>query len=428
MSKGTEYLRNVLAGREKEKGVPSICSSNEYVLKAGLEYVQQNGEFIIIEATSNQVNQFGGYTNLRPAEFKDFVYRLADQAGLDRDKIILGGDHLGPLVFANRHEDEAMKLAEEMISEYVRAGFEKIHIDTSMRLVNDPRHEPLTDAVIARRGARLCRAAEKAFEDAFKRSSELVYVVGSEVPIPGGTQASSDEMHVTRSEDFKNTYDAFEDAFCALQLDDAFKRVVAVVVQPGVEFGDDAVKDYDSNRAAALMEKLKEYRNIVFEGHSTDYQTQEALCKMASDGVRILKVGPELTFALREGLFALQFMSNELGTDVDFTGTLDRVMTEKSGSWSEYYVGSSEQIAFKRKYSYSDRWRYYANEKTVVHTIEDLIAFMDSRSVPLTLLSQFMPEQYEKIRKKELEMKAVELINYPLKKIMAKFYTAVKHI
>lgn len=428
MSKGTDFLRTIVAGKAEKKGIPSICSANAYVLKAALAYAKEYDEFVLIESTANQVNQFGGYTGMKPADFKQYVYSLAKEAGLATDKIILGGDHLGPLAFKDKHKDEAMPLAEELICEYVRAGFQKIHIDTSMRLGSDAVDEPLAEEVIAVRGAKLCLAAERAYEESFGIKSDLVYVIGSEVPVPGGTQAVDEEMQVTSPEDFENTYLVFKEAFAEFGIDDAFGRVIAVVVQPGVEFGDHSLDEYDRQNAAVLVNSLKSYSDIVFEAHSTDYQTQEALCEMVSDGFRILKVGPELTFALREGLVSLQYMANEMGTDVDFIGTLDRVMLEKPGHWQKYYTGTEAQVAFKRKYSYSDRWRYYSSEQAVIQAIDDLIAFFDAGDLPLTLLSQFMPEQYESVREKKLEANAASLINSMIKKIISKYYRALQPV
>ena len=53
------------------------------------------------------------------------------------------------------------------------------------------------------------------------------------------------------------------------------------------------------------MASIKEYPNLIFEGHSTDYQTKLKLRELIEDGVGILKVGPGLTYAMREALFAL---------------------------------------------------------------------------------------------------------------------------
>ncbi len=426
MSKGTEYLRDMVKNRIKGRGIPSLCSSNEFVLKASLEYARDNNEFVLIESTANQVNQYGGYTGMKPIDFRNHVYGLADKIGLNKDKIILGGDHLGPVVFKDKNENEAMKETEVLIAQYVKAGFEKIHIDTSMRLASDSKDEPLTDEIIAKRGARLCKVAEQAFKDQFKKTSGLVYVVGSEVPIPGGTQASGEEMTVTSPKDFVNTMNQFQKAFDEAGQGNAFKRIIAIVVQLGVEFGDDSVDEYNRANAKALTNKLKEYDNIVFEGHSTDYQTQQALNEMINDGICILKVGPELTFALREGLFALQYIENELSGKSDFINTLDQVMLENPSNWKKYYKGTVKEIAIKRKFSYSDRWRYYANESIIKNKILDLFYSLNKKDIPLTLLSQYMLVQYNKVRECKLENKCEELVKDKVKETLRKYYGAIK--
>lgn len=422
MSEGTEYLRAIAAG--KILGIPSLCSANEIVLRAALEYARDCDEYVLIECTANQVNQYGGYTGMTPAVFKEHIGALARETALKPERLILGGDHLGPVVFKHFGEAEAMDKAREMIAAYVSAGFEKIHIDTSMRLGSDSPNELLTDAVIAQRGATLCRIAEEIART--YKTGDTLYVIGSEVPVPGGTQAHDDEVKVTTPQDFENTLCAYQTAFMGAGLKDVLKRVIAVVVQPGVEFSDDTVFDYDSARAKALTDQLKEHNDIVFEGHSTDYQTQEALCAMVQDGIRILKVGPELTFELREGLFSLQYIETLLEDATNFIGTLDEVMRQNPDAWKKYYHGSDCELDIKRKFSYSDRWRYYANDKRVQNSIRVLLADFESKNIPIALLHQFMPEQCKKIRSGCLNNKGVELVKDKIKSVIHKYYMAVK--
>ena len=421
MSEGTEYLRAV--ADRKVCGIPSLCSANEMVMRAALEYARDCSEYALIECTANQVNQYGGYTGMTPAAFKAHVDTLARETGLKPGRLILGGDHLGPVVFKHLGEAEAMDKACDMIAAYVSAGFEKIHIDTSMRLASDSLHEPLTDAVIARRGAALCRTAEEAAKSC--KTGDTVYVIGSEVPVPGGTQAQDEEMAVTSPQDFENTLCAFQSAFMEAGLEDALRRVIAVVVQPGVEFGDDTVCDYDSANAKMLTEQLERHSGIVLEGHSTDYQTPGALRAMASDGVRILKVGPELTFALREGLFALQYIDHQMEGATDFIEVLDEVMRERPNDWQKYYRGTEQEIRLKRKFSYSDRWRYYAGDERVQRAMRSLLKSFEQKDIPATMVHQFLPEQYAKIRRAQLKNDAVEIVKDKVKVVLEKYYDAI---
>ncbi|NLC96121.1 MAG: class II D-tagatose-bisphosphate aldolase, non-catalytic subunit [Erysipelotrichaceae bacterium] len=387
-------------------GIYSVCSANEFVLKAALRRGLQTKTPVLIEATSNQVNQYGGYTNMLPEDFKNFVYKLAKEENYPLENIILGGDHLGPLTWTHLNEEEAMKEASKLIELYVLAGYTKIHIDTSMRLNDDDTSIPLSTQVIANRGAKLAKVAEDAYQQLLKKNNDAaspVYIVGSEVPIPGGSVAVVDEgVQVTKIEDFKATYNTFEEAFKNRGLNDAWDNVIALVVQPGVEEKDAGCTEYDREKAKDLMNSIKEYDNIVFEGHSTDYQTKQALRELIEDGVGILKVGPGLTFAAREALFALAFIEKELFKDTDtiqsnFMDVLDTAMLENPKNWQKHYHGTAQEIALKRKYSFSDRSRYYIPTVDVSNSINILLKNLEN-GVPLNLLSQFMPIQYTKVR------------------------------
>ena len=51
---------------------------------------------------------------------------------------------------------------------------------------------------------------------------------------------------------------------------------------------------------------------MVYEAHSTDYQSPAALAQMVKDHFAILKVGPWLTFAFREVILALGTIEREM--------------------------------------------------------------------------------------------------------------------
>ena len=181
------FLQKMVADQKNgvATGIYSCCSANESVLRAALARGKANRTPVLIEATANQVNQYGGYTGMKPADFYAYVKGLVREIGISEETVILGGDHLGPLTWSGLPEAEAMEKAKELVESYVLAGFEKIHLDTSMRLADDSRDEPLSDAVIARRGAELCAVAEQAYASiAGKGAKAPCYIIGSEVPIP----------------------------------------------------------------------------------------------------------------------------------------------------------------------------------------------------------------------------------------------------
>lgn len=390
-------------------GIYSCCSANEYVIRAALLKGKKDNSCVLIESTANQCDQYGGYTGMKPADFKAFVEDIAKEIGFDTNKLFLGGDHLGPLTFTSMNEEEAMKEADELIRCYVSAGFTKIHIDTSMRVKDDDVNTRLSDETIARRGARLAKVAEEAYAKLLETNPdaiEPVYIVGSEVPIPGGAQGAVDEgVQVTKPEDFKATLNTFEKAFKDNGLDHAWSNVIGIVVQPGVEEKDSGCTEYDRAKAVDLCAAIRDYDNIVFEGHSTDYQTKIKLREMVEDGIAILKVGPGFTFMMRQALFALADIENELLKDKasHFKDVLDAAMLKDTKYWSKHYIGTEEEVALKRKYSFSDRCRYYMPVPEVKQAMQTMIQNLRTNGIPLNLLTQYMPIQYTRVREGLLE-------------------------
>ena len=90
-------LQSMIQSRQNgaKVGIPSYCSANELVLETALARAKASGQPVLIEATANQVNQYGGYTGMLPADFYQFVMKLAAAAGVPAQQIILAGDHLG---------------------------------------------------------------------------------------------------------------------------------------------------------------------------------------------------------------------------------------------------------------------------------------------------------------------------------------------
>lgn len=393
-------IKEIIAGKRAQRGLCSVCSAGDLVIEAALKRAKETNTVALIEATANQVNQFGGYTGMRPKDFAAKVYRIAKAVGLSEDQVVLGGDHLGPFPWRNENIETAMAKATDLVAEYVSAGFTKIHLDTSMRLNGDDPLQKMPDELIARRAASLAATAKKA-----QRSGEqYVYVLGSEVPIPGGTE-EEEAVSVTSPQAFEEVYQCFEDVFAHHDLKSVWEDVVAFVVQPGVEFGEMNVHLYDSGAAKGLTAVLKNYPSICFEGHSTDYQPNDLLRQMVDDGIKILKVGPALTFYQREAIFALEMIEKELysGQSAElsnFALVLEKEMSEHPEHWIHYYHGDDYNKQLMRKYSLSDRSRYYFSQENVATALNRLICNVDAVGIPYSLISQFMPVQAQKIHGK----------------------------
>ncbi|WP_319448272.1 MULTISPECIES: D-tagatose-bisphosphate aldolase, class II, non-catalytic subunit [unclassified Mycobacterium] len=390
-------------------GVYSVCSAHPTVVQAALEQAADDGGYVLIEATSNQVDQFGGYTGLRPADFRELVYDVADRVGLPRNRVVLGGDHLGPNRWQRESASAAMENADVLIEAYVSAGYTKIHLDCSMSCADDP--DVLSDEVVASRAARLLRVAE----DASRRvgAHEPVYVIGTEVPVPGGAHETLGRLTPTPADRARRTIAVHRAAFADAGLDHVWPRVVALVVQPGVEFDHLNVIDYEHAATADLRHVLDDEEHLVFEAHSTDYQRPAQLRQLVEDHWAILKVGPALTFAMREALFALALIERELlprPSRSNLIEVIERRMLAEPDQWQGYYEGDSLVQRTSRRYSYSDRLRYYWADPEVDAARRQLLANLDRTGIPLPLISQFLPVQYDRIRAGELRSIAQDLV------------------
>ncbi|GAA0818339.1 class II D-tagatose-bisphosphate aldolase, non-catalytic subunit [Clostridium tertium] len=420
-------------------GIFSVCCSNQYVIEAAMQKLLNKNIPLLVEATANQVDQFGGYTGMKPKEYVKYIYSIADKVGFPKERIILGGDHLGPLTWRTINPREAMENAKNLIREYVLAGFSKIHIDTSMPLNGDFENEIFDDSLIANRASVLCKVAEEAYLELKEKDDEAmhpVYIIGSEVPIPGGAQVEEEEAgpKVTSVEGFKNTVETFKKAFESFGVGDAWQYVIGVVVQPGVEFSSDYVWEYNREEAKDLIDELKNYPQLIFEAHSTDYQTPRALKEMVEDGFIILKVGPALTFGFREGIFALNHIENELlkyDENVElsnFIEVLDFSMIKNPKDWVHHYSGTGEKIKLERKYSLSDRARYYMPKDEVNFALEKLMNNLEGIEIPMTIISQFMHEQYKKVREGVLKPIAKELLKDRIGEYLDDYVYAVENV
>lgn len=406
----------------KPRGIYSVCSAHPWVLEAAMEQALEDGSDLLIEATSNQVNHLGGYTGMKPEDFVKRTRAIADRKGLDPSRLILGGDHLGPNPWQKQPAEIAMPEAVLMVEAYVRAGFEKIHLDASMACAGEP--SPLSNETVARRAAILCEAAEKA-----SGKGNLVYVIGTEVPVPGGTTESLAQLEVTHKEAVEETLAVHRAAFKEAGLEDVWPRVIALVVQPGVEFNHDVVVDYDPERAKGLAEVLRREKGLVYEAHSTDYQMPESYRNLVRDGFAILKVGPALTFALREALDALSEIEAELvapGQRAQLPEVLEYVMRDDRRYWEQHYSGNEKTVHLLRRYSYSDRVRYYWNDPQVTGAVQKLLANLEGIRIPETLLSAVMPEQYRAVRAGRMQPEAHALLLDSVRAVLRPYAAACK--
>jgi D-tagatose-bisphosphate aldolase class II non-catalytic subunit len=368
-------------------GITSVCSAHPVVIEAALRLAKETGRPALIEATCNQVNQDGGYTGMTPADFRTFVERIAGKVRLATDQIILGGDHLGPNPWKDLPAEEAIAKAEVMIAGFAAAGFTKLHLDTSMGCAGEP--VALPDETTAERAAHLAVVAE-----ANKAVVDPVYVIGTEVPVPGGALDELHELAVTTPAAVSRTYAVHRDAFAAAGMEAAFSRVIGLVVQPGVEFGHTDVIHFAPEKARDLTASLAGMPGIVFEAHSTDYQTEAGLTALVQNGFAILKVGPWLTFALREALYGLDAVADVLEGHpprATLMAAMEEIMLAAPANWAKYYEGDETERWVQRHFSYSDRIRYYWPEQKATEAVSRVMEQLKGKTIPEPVRGQYLP-------------------------------------
>ena len=207
-------LRAVLRGNRQsgKGGTYAVCSAHPQVIEAAIRQSLEDGSVLHVESTSSQVNQFGGYTGLTPSQFAHQLRSAAQSAGLPAGRVLLGGDHLGPFPWRREASSPALEKACELVRSCVAAGYQKIHLDASMACADDEKTGP-AERTVAGRAAILCRAAEAAQRELSARSPQVVYVIGTEVPAPGGESLDEQGPAVTIPEHVHQSLEIFKQAF-----------------------------------------------------------------------------------------------------------------------------------------------------------------------------------------------------------------------
>lgn len=386
----SEILRDTIARNRAGElaAIPSVCTAHPQVITASLMLAERLDRAVVIEATSNQVNQDGGYTGMKPADFIRFVNVLADDAKVSRERVLFGGDHLGPQAWRKGDAETAMAKARVMVADYVKAGFTKIHLDCSEGCKGEAAQLP--DEITAARAADLAMACERA------ALTPPLYVVGTEVPPPGGARAGEDgHITPTKPEAARATLDAHEAAFGEAGLAHVLPRIVGLVVQPGVEFSPMSVHRLPMDRDPGLKQAVAHWPGLCLEAHSTDYQHPEVFPRLAELGFAFQKVGPALTFAWRQAVYALDSLARMAGwlDGETLPDVMDRLMLAGPASWTGHYQGQDADIRVERQFGLADRIRYYWPIPQAQQAVARTFAAFEGRRLPDPLLLQgFSPE------------------------------------
>ena len=329
---------------------PCFCTSNTEVIKLLLIYAKKKKLKIIIEATSSQVNQFGGYSNKTPKKFERLLNKLAKINKYPIKNLTIGGDHLGIFPWIKKSKKIAIKNSQELVISSLKAGYKKIHIDTSYKLKND---KFFNRTLVLERSLKLANLINK---------KNIKLILGSDVPFPG---SNSKKVEITNFKNLNFDISFFYKNFSKKKFD----QISAFVIEPGMYFNHFTIKKPNVN----ILKKIKKFGNdkkIFFEAHSCDYQKIEVLKKLVSSNFKYLKVGPELTFNFAKAAFKMEgFENKNFAIKSNLSNVILKSMLKNPKYWFDYYNGSYANKLKLIKSSNLDRMRYYWQEKSVQNSL-----------------------------------------------------------
>lgn len=394
-----------------KQSLPSFCTSNFDVLKIILIFIKFNRLPVLIESTSNQVNQEGGYSGLRPSQFASKLKSLARLININKKSLIIGGDHLGPLPWKDLTSKKAIEKSKILIKECLRAKYEKIHLDTAIKCKDDKYMDK--DTTIKR-----CDEILNSFSS--NEINKKFIVVGTEVPIAGGSNLLKPIL--TSFKSIKEEIEMYSTIF-------KNKKKYALVIEPGIGFANFKVVKVKFKKLNKILSFSKKM-NFAYEAHSTDYQSISSLKKLVKNNFKFLKVGPELTYLFSKAVFEMERIEKEKFKNnySNIKKTILNEMKKSNKYWKNYYSGSNKYINFLKTNSYLDRMRYYWDKKNVVNAKNKLFLNINKLSDVEFFQSTDLLTKKDLILKKKLKLKNCDLIPFKLiEKSLKKYYLACNY-
>lgn len=343
------------------KSLPSFCTSNEDVISSILNFCKRFDLPVLIESTSNQVNQYRGYTKLNPSEFKKKVKLLAKRNLYSSKKILFGGDHLGPLPWKKMKRNIALKRGQKLVEAYLNSNFNKLHIDTTIKMIDE---KILTKNTIKDRSKEILNSFQN------KKLKNLILVLGSEVPTAGGS------FTVKRNDfDYENEIISEIKLYKKIYKELNLNKDLNLVVDSGMSFNDKKI--FSSNRKKLnFLRKASQLLNVQFEAHSTDYQNINELKELVKSNFKFLKVGPELTYYFTRAIFEMHKIEKKfIKKNSKIKVVIFNALKNNNKYWIDYYKHRRLNDVINGQF---DRLRYYWNETSVVIAKKKLFKNIDN--------------------------------------------------
>lgn len=388
------------------KSYPSLCSSNFDVLKLSMIFAKYNDLPLLIESTSNQVNQFGGYTYLKPRQFYKKLKDLAKKIKF-KNNFYIGADHLGPLPWKNLNDHVAMKNSIKLFKDVVNSGYNKIHIDTGIKLKNDK--------ILSKK--KIIQRCEKIFNSISKKKlNNIFFVFGTEVPVAGGgTLYNSKTTSLASIKDDLKYYSKLQKSF-------------SLVIEPGLGFNNSKVFDLKIKyfKKKKILSRLS---NFSYEAHSSDFQNSLALKKLVKNNFKFLKVGPELTFFYMRAIMQMHKIENmnNFKKKSNIRKIISAEMNRDNKYWVNYYHGSKKKIEYLKFNSLLDRSRYYWSKKNITKSLRLLKQNINSLDIN-SIFKNLKTFKKKLFLKNKLKLNNFEFIIFCyLNKTLSKYYKACNY-
>ena len=342
------------------KALPSFCTSNLLVLERLLIFCKKNKLPALIETTSNQVNQDGGYSKNQPKSFVKKINKLAKRLKVSKKSIYYGADHLGPLPWKKNKTKLALRKSIKLFNLCVKAKYNKIHIDASIRCNED---KLLTKKDIFNRTEYILKNLQNK-----KNFKKIFFVFGTEVPLAGGNDKN--KTNTTEIDEIIQDYNNFSKLHKSAKIQ---VKNFALVIEPGMNFKHKSVVKPNLQNFH-IKKKFSKKNNFCFEAHSTDYQKFKTLKNLVKNNFKILKVGPELTYNLIKSLLFMQDIEKKKsGKNSDFKNIVLKKMFANNIYFKDYFKIIGKKKLKKNIFnSYYDRARYYLYSNDVKNSIKTL--------------------------------------------------------
>jgi D-tagatose-1,6-bisphosphate aldolase subunit GatZ/KbaZ len=384
-------------------GIISLDALHPIVVEAYLLSALEDGFPAVIEVGAHSFSD----NRTTPSAFTNNINQIAEKVEFPLDQLIFSAYDLNLLVQMDTADQNEQKKISHIISEIIEGGFGIFGLNASGANFGE-----------------LIRTIEKSVSENLGAHKPL-YVID----LPG---AQADPGRGSFSDPAEN--DAKIPHLIEEMLVDCEpnikERILAVRMSLGRGHDGETVFPFSKHVFSDIHARLKAvFPNLLGAGH-IDHQPQSILSELVKAHFGYMRVGSELTYTMREAIFSLAMMENESmqGKPGVYLSNLmvelDKAMQFSPDRWSAYYPGNGFEQLLARKYSLYDRSRFFWDDEEVQEAWARLVQNFKSYPVPVTVLRQFMPDQYAHLVSGEIQNTPETLVLDKLQDILRRYSTA----